>query len=86
MTREIKTINGKQYAYEVSMFWDSEHRKRHKVSKYAGKIINGDRTIMAEIPKRVRELAEILDLKPELFPEWFRVKGSGTGDEGHILQ
>ena len=29
----------------------------------------GERTIMAEIPKKVRELAEILDLKPELFPK-----------------
>ncbi len=29
----------------------------------------GDRTIMAEIPKKVREPAETLDLKPELFPE-----------------
>ena len=29
----------------------------------------GDRTIMAEIPKKVRELAETLDMKPELFPK-----------------
>ena len=29
----------------------------------------GNRTIMAEIPKKVRELAETLDLKPELFPK-----------------
>ncbi|EQD74847.1 TPR repeat protein, partial [mine drainage metagenome] len=29
----------------------------------------GDRTIMAEIPKKVRELAGILELKPELFPQ-----------------
>ncbi len=29
----------------------------------------GDRTIMAEIPKKARELAEILDLKPDLFPK-----------------
>ncbi|EQD26606.1 hypothetical protein B2A_15568 [mine drainage metagenome] len=28
-----------------------------------------ERTIMAEIPKKVRELAEILDLKPDLFPK-----------------
>ena len=29
----------------------------------------GDRTIMAEIPKKVRELAETLGMKPELFPK-----------------
>ena len=29
----------------------------------------GERTIMAEIPKKVRELAELLDLKLELFPK-----------------
>ncbi len=27
----------------------------------------GDRTMMAEIPKKARELAETIDLKPELF-------------------
>jgi len=29
----------------------------------------GNRTIMAEIPKKVRELADTLDLKPDLFPK-----------------
>ncbi len=29
----------------------------------------GDRTIMAEIPKKVKELAESLGMKPELFPK-----------------
>ena len=29
----------------------------------------GDRVIMAEIPKKVRELAEILGMEPELFPK-----------------
>ncbi len=29
----------------------------------------GDRTIMAETPKKAGELAEILDQKPELFPK-----------------
>ncbi len=29
----------------------------------------GERTIVAEISKKVRELAEILDMKPELFPK-----------------
>ena len=28
-----------------------------------------ERTMIAEIPKKVRELAELLDLKPELFPK-----------------
>ncbi len=55
MTREIKTINGKQYAYDVSMVWDSDHKKRHKVSKYVGKIIDDD----MENPKRVREIVAI---------------------------
>ena len=29
----------------------------------------GDKIIMAEIPKKVRELAETLGLEPELFPK-----------------
>ncbi|MCL4332588.1 MAG: hypothetical protein M1162_03590, partial [Candidatus Thermoplasmatota archaeon] len=29
----------------------------------------GDRIMMAEMPKKVRELAGILDMKPELFPK-----------------
>jgi len=29
----------------------------------------GERTIIAEIPKKVRELAETLGMKPELFPK-----------------
>ncbi|MHB1492500.1 MAG: hypothetical protein ACYCR7_03640 [Thermoplasmataceae archaeon] len=33
----------------------------------------GERTIMAEIPKKVRELAETLGLKPELFPKRFPI-------------
>lgn len=28
-----------------------------------------DRTILVEIPKKVRELAEILGVEPELFPK-----------------
>ena len=55
MTREIKTINGKQYAYDVSMVWTSDHTKRHKVSRYIGKIIDGD----MENPRKVREIVAI---------------------------
>ncbi|EQD26892.1 hypothetical protein B1A_11906 [mine drainage metagenome] len=29
----------------------------------------GDRTVIAEIPKKVRELTQSLDLKTELFPK-----------------
>ena len=65
MTKEIKTINGKKYAYEVSMVWDPDHNKRHRASKYLGKIINDD----ARNPRKVRELAETPDMKPELFPK-----------------
>ena len=43
MTREIKPIGGYEYVYESSMVWDSEHKKRHKVSKYMGKVMDGDR-------------------------------------------
>ena len=52
MTKEIKKINGKQYEYEVSMVWDSEHKKRHKVSRYVGKIVDGK-------PVRVREIVAV---------------------------
>ena len=43
MTREIKTIGKYDYVYESSMVWDPDHKKRHKVSKYVGKVINGDK-------------------------------------------
>ena len=52
MTREIKKINGKEYAYEVSMVWDSEHKKRHKVSRYLGKVVDGK-------PTRIREIVAV---------------------------
>ena len=55
MTREIKTFNGKQYAYDVSMVWDSDHKKRHKTSKYVGKIIDND----VNNPRKVREIVAI---------------------------
>ena len=55
MTREIKPIGGYEYVYESSMVWDSEHKKRHKVSRYVGKVIDGD----MENPKRVREIVAI---------------------------
>ena len=43
VTRETKTINDKQYAYDVSMVWDKEHRKRDKVSRYIGKLLTESR-------------------------------------------
>ena len=52
MTREVKTINGKQYAYEVSMVWDPDHKKRHKTSRYLGKIVDGKTA-------RVRDMAAV---------------------------
>ncbi|MHB8395584.1 MAG: transposase [Thermoplasmataceae archaeon] len=55
MTREIKPIGKYEYVYESSMVWDPEHKKRHKVSKYVGKVINGDK----ENPKRVREIVAV---------------------------
>ena len=55
MTREVKTVNGKKYAYDVSMVWDSDHKKRHKTSKYVGKIIGDD----LNNPRKVREIVTI---------------------------
>ena len=55
MTKEIKPVGGHEYVYESSMVWDSEHKKRHKVSKYVGKVINGDK----ENPKRVRDIVSV---------------------------
>ena len=37
------------------MVWDSDHNKRHKASKYLGKIINDD----VENPRKVREIVVI---------------------------
>ncbi len=55
MTKEIKPVGGHEYVYESSMVWDSEHKKRHKVSIYIEKVIDSDR----ENPKRVREIVAI---------------------------
>ncbi len=55
IAREKKIIDGRQYAYDVSMVWDADHRRRHKVSRYVGKIIDGDR----ENPGKVRETVAI---------------------------
>ena len=55
MTKEIKPIGKYEYVYESSMVWDSDHKKRHKVSKYVGKVINGDK----ENPKRVRDIVAV---------------------------
>lgn len=52
MTREIKVINGKEYEYEVSMVWDAERKKRHKVSRYVGKIVDGK-------PVRIRDAVAV---------------------------
>ncbi|EQD62694.1 hypothetical protein B1A_09442 [mine drainage metagenome] len=55
MTREIKKVGKYDYVYESSMSLDSDHRKRHKVSRYVGKVVNGD----VDNPKRVRDIVAI---------------------------
>ncbi|MGC8629681.1 MAG: transposase [Thermoplasmata archaeon] len=55
MTKEIKKIGKYNYVYESSMVWDLDHKKRHKVSKYIGKVINGD----VENPRKIREIVAI---------------------------
>jgi hypothetical protein len=55
MTREIKTIGKCDYVYESPMEWDPDPKKRHKVSKYGGKVINGDK----ENPMKVREIVAV---------------------------
>ena len=52
MTREIKDIGKYQYVYESSMVWDRDHKKRHKVSHYVGKMIDGK-------PVRIRDAVTI---------------------------
>ena len=52
MTREIKTSHDKQYEYEVSMVWDPNHWKRHKVLRYIGKTVDGK-------PVKVREIVAV---------------------------
>ncbi len=52
MTREIKKVGKYEYVYESSMVWDAAHRKKHKVSRYVGKMINGD-------TKRVRDIVSV---------------------------
>ena len=55
MTREIKRIGKYEYVYESSMVWDSNLKKRHKVSTYVGKVINND----INNPNKVREIVAI---------------------------
>ena len=55
MTREIKRIGKYEYVYESSMVWDSNHKKRHKVSTYVGKVVDND----INHPKKVREIVAI---------------------------
>ena len=52
MTREIKSIGKYQYVYESSMVWDHNHEKRHKVSKYVGKMVDGK-------PVKIREAVSV---------------------------
>ena len=35
--------------------WDTDHKRRHRVSKYIGKAIDGD----TENPKRIREIVAV---------------------------
>ncbi len=55
MTREIKKVGKYEYVYESSMVWDADHRKKHKVSRYVGEMINGD-------TKRVRDIVSVKDV------------------------
>ena len=55
MTKEIKRIGRYDYVYDSSMVWDADHKRRHKVSKYIGKAIDGD----TENPKRIREIVTV---------------------------
>ena len=70
MTREIKVINGKEYEYEVSMIWDAGHRKRHKVSRYVGKIVDG-KTVRIRDVVAVKGVYEIghLELIWKIIPD-----------------
>ena len=43
---------------ESSIVWDSEHRKRHKVSEYVGKVIIGD----IENSKKIRKIVSIYSI------------------------
>ena len=55
MTREVKKIGKYHYVYESSMVCDPDHKKGHKVSRYVGKVINGDKGH----PMKVREIIAI---------------------------
>ena len=55
MTKEIKRVGKYNYVYDSSMVWDADHKRRHKVSRYLGKAINGD----TENPRRIREIVAV---------------------------
>ena len=41
----IKTINGREYAYEIESIWDKEKKKSRKRSKYLGRVIDKENCI-----------------------------------------
>ncbi|MGC8497204.1 MAG: hypothetical protein ACP5NL_04310 [Thermoplasmata archaeon] len=59
-----KTINGKEYAYEVTAYWDHNAKKPRQVNRYLGIVVDKNNGIYK---KRVPEEKLILDFGNAFF-------------------
>ncbi len=62
----IKNINGKEYLYEITPYYDKEKKKTRQKSKYLGKNVNGVPVKIRsqnQIPKKVLSHGEFVPLK-----------------------
>ncbi|MDF0591782.1 IS1634 family transposase, partial [Methanotrichaceae archaeon Mx] len=62
----IKKINGHEYLYEITPYYDKEKKKIRQKSKYLGKNVNGVAVKVRsvdQIPKKVLSHGEFVPLK-----------------------
>ena len=62
----IKKINGQEYLYEITPYYDKEKKQIRQKSKYLGKNVNGVPVKMRskdQIPKKVLSHGEFVPLK-----------------------
>ncbi len=59
-----KTINGKEYAYEVTSYWDRNTKKPKEVNKYLGIVVDREKGIYR---KNIAQEKLILDFGDSFF-------------------
>ncbi|MGC9193251.1 MAG: IS1634 family transposase, partial [Thermoplasmata archaeon] len=58
--RRIKTINGKQYLYEITPYYDKKSKIIRHRSKYIGPVKNGNLVEKPSLPKTTYEFGSLL--------------------------